>query len=345
MKLMKLFGVALVATVLGAGFTACSDDDDDDNGNGSSSSSSNKVSIITNNNGEELLLTSVLSSDNYDDMHFKYDTQGRCTYIGHDDAEHVYTISYNPYKIAGSYGNGGTEKINLSFNDEGYVTKIASTYTHTMEDGRIENEDGTFILSYEDGHLTKASLSVDWEMTGQSSRNSCTTTYTATLTWKDNNMTKLSFSFDELYNNGDNRQEEGTCTYEYSDTKNDCKQHTIASIYSYGCYDLYFLETFAFVGYIGKGTAYLPKSMEYDVKETYDEDGYRGEESWTDSYSFNYTKNSDGTISTEKAFGDTYTYSYSWLDGSTRSAVAAPWNGSEEDRTLVSQRHRHHNAE
>ncbi len=306
MKTLRFLGMALVATVLSAGFCACSDDDD-------ASSPSSDGAIIKTDDGAQLLLSSIKygSSTEYK---FTYDEEGRCTYVYGDCYD--YDISYNPYKIICDDEDQDEMKLNFSFNGSGYVTKISGSWSSK---GTNWEDSGTCTIniSYDGDHPTKITESYSGKETDEEDKYSWSGSVTATLTWKNDNMTKMNYTWKETDSDGDNWSETGSYTYDYGNTSNEYKQHTLALNKAY--WEIDFMEDLGFIGYFGKGTSNLPTSCEVEYTE---EDGYE----YSKSYSCSYTKNSNGTINTEKSNNTTYTYSYTSLDASTRSAVATPFD-------------------
>ncbi len=345
MKTMRFFGVALVATVLSMGFTACSDDDDDNKSNSGGGNGNNgelltyttdDISFITTPAGDQMLLTGV-SGMNYEDEEFDYDEKGRCISAPSDWGDD-FTISYDPYLIEiPRYRN--TITYGLWFYASGYLGRAIDRYKY---DDETDTE--TMDCSYDsEGHLTK--MSADSEDLGY---------ITATFTWEGGDLTKV------VYEGMDDRiyPYNGVITFEYGNVANECLQQTVISETVYDIITMYEYESLGFIGYFGKGTAHLPTHMEWKEEEQDEKYGYTtGTLDYTCEIS--YTKNSDGTIATETmvekeiesdgySYEGSYEYTYSYIsvaEAGTRSAVAAPWNDSKEERTLVSHRHRHHDAE
>ncbi len=323
MKTLRFLGMALVAVVLSAGICACSDDD--------ASSPSSSSAIIRTTDGDRLLLTSIKEgSDNV--YKFGYDDEGRCTYLywGWYD----YDISYNPYKIV----DDEDDDLSFTFNGSGYVTKIKSSWSEKDYDYEY-SESVTISISYNGDYPTKITESYSGREVEDGDRYTYSGSATATLTWKDGNMTKMSLTYKESDSDGDDWSGTGSYTYKYGDTDNEYRQHTLALNEAYEEID--FTEDLGFIGYFGKGTSNLPTSCEM----VWEEDGYKD----TDSFTSSYTKNSDGTIKTEKIYGVTYTYSYTTLSSNTRSAATTPFDDmfvssekAEKPKKMFGMRHNRH---
>ncbi len=331
MKTIKI--LALMAIALPMAFISCSDDDD------ASSSPSSDSAIITTSDGDQMLLTSI-KSGSYNYYRFDYDDEGRCTsvYGGCWD----YDISYDPYKIV----NDEDDDISFSFNGSGYVTKVTYSWSYKGS-GWEESGKCTTNISYDGDHPTKITESYNGTEIEDGDKYTYSGSGTATLTWKNGNMTLMSVTWKESDSDGDNWTGKATYTYEYGNTPNECRQHTLALNEAY--YEMDFTEDLGFIGYFGKGTSNLPTSYE----ETWEEEWDDGDEyNYSSPYSLSYTTNSDGTIKTEKINSTTYTYSYSTLASYTRSAVptfedafSTPWNTDVERKHMFgshSQRHSKH---
>ncbi len=302
--------------VMSFSFTACSDDDDDDGGSGSPSTT---VSVITTDDGERRVLKRIRKSNSLaTNFTFEYDNQGRCTYASAVDS---YKMSYDPFKLTyADVDDDESYDFSVSFNNLGYMSKLSmSGSSGDKNDG--EESSGTYNFTYDDsGHLTEIIMSASGtDYTGGTSVK-WTSSCTSTLIWSDGNL--ISEERDWLETEGGRVDWDctETITYEYGSTYN-----------KYNVYPLEMLELgndlispqFALIGYLGKGTAYLPSALIWRWEKATVGDEGKGKTNWTLSYKLN----SNGTIATEyyerSSIASYYNaYSYSTLAESSSDVAA-----------------------
>ncbi|MCD8290607.1 MAG: hypothetical protein LUC91_03790 [Prevotella sp.] len=307
MKTIKI--LSLVAVALPMAFISCSDDDDE-------ASYDKSVSMVSTDDGNVYQLTSI-KVGSYNRYVYNYDDEGRCTYFY--DWGDKYYIEQPGFKIT---TDDEDESISVSFNGDGYVSKI--TWSESYDDyDEVGTETLTSTYSYSGSNLTKVSFSYTdkWKEDGKSYTG--TESGSLTLTWKNGNLTKMTGSYTGK-DNYEDYTESGTDTYtfEYGNSNNGCKQFLIALAYQIEDYDD-FITAFGMAGFMGKGPADLPTSCtcEYSYK---DSDGDNG--SYEDTFESSYSSYSDGRIRTETCDGTTYTYGYASYEDDTRAAIATPFD-------------------
>ncbi len=316
MKKIVLFTMCTVIA-MSMTFISCSDDDDE----GGSGVPDANVSVITTQDGEAVLVKSIGSN-----ISFNYDDQGRCTYAK-ESSYTSFDISYDPYMIEYYDSDWLESSLVLSFNGSGYVSKYSCEFYDEDRYGSIKATE-TASFSYDsDGHITKISLSYNETEDFYGEIYTGSGSAEQTFTWQGGDMTKVVFSEKEKYD-GETYEYKWTSTLDYSDTTNDCYQYVKATADEVT--DGGSLAVLAYIGYFGKGTAHLPTAIE-TVEE---EDGY------TDTYSstYSYTKNSNGTISTETVNRSTYTYTYTSVSSDTRSTAPVVEESSMQQDNSARQR-------
>lgn len=286
--------------------TACNDDDDEDGGGGSGIASKT-VGIIDSKTGQRIT--------KFGNYKVYYDADGRLDYIA--DSNGKWTFSYNPNKITfveSSNGQDKGETVNVSYNGNGYISALSSSYTFE-EYGMKFSETSKATLSYDgSGHLTKITSSS--KMTGSYNGESYSDTYSSnyTLTWKSGQLTKV-VGIESGNEDGESYSDTDTWTFSYSDSYPNTFQQWAPSIAQSFSGDM--VEVLCYVGLLGVGPSQLPGSAEDVYVEDDDTD--------TDSYTFNYGFNDNGSLSYSTINGIKYTFSYDYAD--TRAlteAIPAP---------------------
>ncbi len=245
--------LVLLALALPMALCSCSDD-------GGQPASSN--SMITTLDGDLLQVTSVKTgTSSYSGFTFSYDQQGRCTHIN-NYGELFFYFEYDPFKVTTQMDNDD-ENYSMSFNGSGYVANDSYSGTYN-EDGERGSETYSTSYSYSGDHLTKVTSTYSDECIDVEDgyKESYSGTATATLSWENNDISKVVISYDEKWEeDGESGRDKGTetYTYSYSDTENGCRQmvHAVYDVLS----DLEeACDGFAIIGWLGRGTAHLPSS-------------------------------------------------------------------------------------
>ncbi len=303
-------------------------------------------------------MKSISSPWHYDVVSFTYDSQGRCTSANCWD-EWTLLFSYDPYKVVFNdeeeeEDETGSYSLGFSFNDSGYVHKSTCEYSgEWYEYGESYSYSGSELCSYSydsDGHLTKVSVSDSESGIEDGYKYSESANGDVTITWESGDITQVVVNVKEK-EGGYTYESKDTYTFEYGSMQNEYQQYVLAIVeepyeWMTGWGEL------AFIGYFGKGTAHLPTSYKHEYEENDDGDTHSG----TNTETFSYEKNSDGTIKTEKWDGETYNYTYTSLDSDdydTRSAVptfedafSTPWNTNKAEHKHTfghySKRHSKH---
>lgn len=262
-------------------FMGCSSDDEEDG------APKTDNYYITTNDGERLLLTRV---GNYS---FEYDSKGllsSCNVYGDK-----YDISFAQNKITSDYGYTATFKLNGS----GYISSITFLY-----EGDDTNT-GTTNFAY-DGSGRLVSVSGNYSDDGDKG------SFTCKLTYNNGKLVKTVYE-GESVEDGERFTEKETSVVNYDNNAmvnilGQCSKNMVEI-----ALDVDEIGNALFLtGYLGKPSSYFPTSVdcEYSDSEGYNE---------SDTESYRYTFNSNGTLATE----DGMSYSYSNMptvgDDKTRS--------------------------
>lgn len=318
MKRTKFLAMMLIA-LSPVAFSSCGGDDDDE---GESGTPDTKTSVITTEDGDKLLLT------NNGEFSYSYDAAGRLVGVGGRYGDEEFSISYNPFKIIEEDVDGGS--ISMSFNGSGYISRVVESYNYSGDDG---TEKGTTTANYSydgSGHLVKISMSGSATETDEDGTYNSKGTATITLTWSNGNLTKVTSSSSGI-DEGDKFSETSEFVYTYGSNENAYNQFTHAILDGIDDMECMF-DFLAFVGWYGKGTAYLPTKVAYSYTEA--EEGYN-DQSGSNSYNTSYTLNSNGTIRSEKADGS-YSYSYSTASSSEANDYAPKYLPAQKKQAKVS---------
>lgn len=283
-------GLLLKGMALFAGCTlmlsSCNKDDDDNNGGGGSNVAGNSTSLVKDG---KMLLTSIDHNDGsytYTTV-FAYDERLRPVYAKDSYGDYHFYIDYKTGKIT----YDGIENLSVSFNKNGYITKIQGSWNYNDEDGIVRGS-LSYTFSYDkSGHLISANV------TGEEYEKDDYETYyykvigKSVSTWSNGNLMKVENNY-VVYDEKGNIEEKGeeTQTYTYSEKTNKYKQYGIDT------------DIFYQVGLLGVGSEMLPLTMSYSYVDE-DEDGIKKGDG-SRSYEFKLKEN--GSINTQ-----TIKYSYS----------------------------------
>ena len=275
--LQKLFFLLVMGFSMCA-FMACSEDEEEESGSGTPSAS---VGEVVPGSGKKLL-----SAGEYK---FFYTADGKIKTISTNYERYEFT--YSPNQIICDYeydGDGEDEEVyTVSYNEKGYISKMIFTEKGSDEYGSWDDS-YTSILSYDsEGHLVKVTNTYleQGVEDGESYKESGTGT--VVLTWKNGLLTKY-----ESINEWEDGSEKSTITFEYEDGKNRNIYKQFAIMDDYGFY----------LGLYGKGPDYLPVSATETYIEEYDDYKY----SDTDTESFTWEFNEDGTL--HRTYDGYFTY-------------------------------------
>lgn len=289
MKISKIFGFIAISAMILPAFTSCKSDEPNGGGPSGGTGGGDADKAVLNFDGQRL------TSVGY--YQINYDDQGRVSSISSrydDDIEIDYT-------------NGtidlDEEKGSISFNSNGYVTSLVLSWDETDNYGgetyRYQGT-GTANFNYSNGYLTSfttASKETETNVTYNETYN-WETSYKTTITWQSNNLVA---SVNTGWDSEDGDKEYWTENYviTYGDETNKFQQYPYYLAHSVIAEEP--IDVLACVGLFGKGPAQLPEMM----SEVYEDDDY------TYDIDFEFTLNSNGAISQEKANYNETNYSYS----------------------------------
>lgn len=308
------FMAFVMASMAVMAFSACGSDGDGDGDGGGGSSAGKGNAVIETDGGMKKLLTSNGQES------FRYDSKGRCVAITYGYGDE-YCFEWDPFKLV--YDEEG-ESMKASLNGNGYLSKISSNYNYS-EDGYTDKGSGTATFEYDgSGQLTKLTVKSSGKETDEDGTYSYKEEWTVTNTWKGGNLMK-SYGKEKISSLGYSETYEETTTYTYGTTPNAYRQfvHATSDLTQSD------FEELSFIGLLGKGTVQLPSKT--TTREVDEDDDY------TNSTTYSYTLNSDGTVQTEKVNGySTYTYTYTVLSGDSDEPKAnfAPWNGAGNSKKV-----------
>lgn len=310
-------------------FTACSDDDEE---NGGGQPSAPVIGPGGTNSGARL--TSISNDWGYG-YYFQYNEDGTIKRIFDSEGEEEYdwiAMTYNPFRIETE--DYGFLK-NVSFNDDGYLTRLAIEYSESdEEEGWSETGKDDMKLTYNsNGNLTKITFTGSYR--GKEDGESFSGQYTGSITysWKEGNLAKIQSTYNDV-EDGESWKHTETYEFEYSDEVNKFQQYIIgvddATEYS---------EYFAPIGWLGKWSKNYPSSCTVlDVEE--DSEG-KYEETYTHSWS-NFSTTSDGLLSGYNYGGTKYTYTYDNTAPTAKKAAAKHMLGNNAPSPRTKKMSRHH---
>ena len=289
MKNIKLLAM-LFAFALSAGFTSCSDDDDDNTGGGTTVAPDGTNGTLAPGLVNDKRLTGVGASN------IEYDEEGRVTtftdngyYNDGGDDDPKYIVSYNPFEITLTINESSKMKMyDVKFTKEGYIKSSKTLYEDKSED-EVSTRLEDWSLTYNDGCLTKieATGNVTEKYHGETFKGK----YTAKIDvdWNNGNIAQITRYYGE---NADGYTEKDTTLYTltYGNEENTFRQYTPAETLEWGEH----IEILMYLGYFGKASTLLPKSMEYSsVQQDYYDNTYYQNKTYN---SYTYEKNYNGAL-------------------------------------------------
>ncbi len=296
---MKKLFMALLGLSLCLGFTACGDDDD-------KGSSATPEPTITTAAGDILKLYSAPYG-----YWYEYDDKGKLTSFS--DVDNTWYVQGNAFTIK---DEDGDMTFSFTFNSAGLISSCKGTVSSEDEDG-YEKGTVSYDFSYNSKkQCTSAKLTYSGEWSDEYGTGKENGTGTMTYSWQNDNLVKAVHNDKCVYQEIDGRVVEKTIEngretfeYTYSDLRNPLLQMPlcIAEVVPFDY--VIVLDALSLLGLGGVGPAYFPSKVIYT--EEYWEDGEEPS-SYSDSYSFTFVLNGDGTIASENG----QSYSYSSTDGS-----------------------------
>ena len=278
-------------------FTACGDDDDE-NGGGQPSA----PEIVPGGTNAGARLTSICNESG-GGYYYQYNEDGTVKRINEGEKEHVefwIAMTYNPFRMETS--EEGILK-NVSFNDDGYLTRFAIEYSESdEEDGWSETGKEDIKLTYNsNGNLTKVTITGSYSETENGEIYSGEYTDSITYSWIEGNLAKIQTLYN-IVEDGESRRSMETYEFEYSDEVNKFQQYIIGMDRATD-----FSEYFAPIGWFGKWSKNYPSSCtELYVREYED-----GDYTWTETYTWsNFSTTNDGLLLGFNYDERRYTYTY-----------------------------------
>ena len=301
------FALAAVAFIAAtATIVSCSDDDDDE-GMGSTS-----AGVVANG----------LRISKIDGYNVYYNSDGRVSSIGSSKSNPKVRFEYNPNKIYFSDNYDGIDEgIDVTYNGAGYITRMKYDSDYS---GYKQSQTVTFSYG-SNGLMTKWSIVANGVNENDGKRTAYTTSETATYTYKNDRIVSADLS-------GKDDESKWTETYLYEYDKEptiNIHQQWVKTINPF--IDDEF-ELLGYLGLFGKGCKYLPSGSE----QTYNDDGY--EDSDSDSYS--YRLNSDGSIYSVYYYGTTYLYYDNDYNSNSNTHMWANDEAGEESSSVTKLSHR-----
>ncbi|MDD3039643.1 hypothetical protein [Bacteroides sp.] len=258
MRTFRLLGMALVAVMMCVNFVACSDDEEGDD-----TPAKNDDGIIT--NQKKLIEIKETYDDETNTLIFSYDNKGRVISAVEKDSE-----------------NSGSETTNFTWGNNSIIaTEDNRSIIYTLNGGLVRTSQGDgYSTSYT--YNTSNNLSIIKEISSHSSNES----YTNTLTWANNKITKYST--------------EGGSEYQYTYSGKTCKGW-------FPCLDNEVWDNLDVVFYAhpelaGMRNSQLPDQIysKYIDKGEYYDDYYQEickyETTYEETIKFTYTLNSEGYV-------------------------------------------------
>lgn len=297
-KFLTMTAIALMATVVTTGLTACDSDDEDGGGSGGPLPKPSLVDA----DGNRLQVKSVTQSGTT--YSFGYDEDGRLTSINGNEFEG------NTFKIETNHGT-----ITASLNGSGLISKFTRVSEYDDKTG-TEKESLTMTISYSGKQITGGSVKASYSYKSKTSdrEESANGTGTAKLTWSNGNLTKANITSNYSgVDDGEKFTENNKYNYviSYGDTENTCLQmpyllaKELLDISDYG-------GIFAALGLLGNGPKFLPSG--YVVEE------YEDGEVDSSTKTLAFTQYTNGALKSEKKNNSsTVTYQYNILD--TRAVI------------------------
>lgn len=301
------------ATLLSGNLTSCSSADGD---------SYVPSPTITDANGTAVQVTSV------GNFRITYDEKGKLASL--NEGGGTYVLQDDKFTF-----NNGAIRAEVFLNSDGLVTKIK--YQETSQN---EKDEGTLDYSYSSDRRLK-SCSVTGE--GTYRHGSVEVSYngkgTVDYTWQNGNLTqaKVESKTTSKSDGGNYQMEISTIyTYSYGTEANTCKQlpyymgEAICGLKNYG-------GMLSAIGHFGHGPSFLPTVYTETVTEI--EDGYLAYGPHTDTYTFSFTQNSNGTLKSEKCNSNQIYYGY--YNGITRSGDISTPTPEQQSSILLHNIFRH----
>lgn len=303
--------------------SACGSDGDGDDEGGGRTSSSLQVGVFTGSDGVQYRLSRV---GYY--YAFSYDDDGALSYLTCSGGG-AYAVTNNPLTVY-SQNYDDVDVVNysdFSFNSAGYVTKCKYEQSYYAAENEYEVWTGSFSMSYNgSGQLTKLSCKMEGETCIYNEKSKSSASINYAFTYKNGNLIASSAVI-KGNEYGQSYTDTAESTYTYGNQENPSGQYTVGVLDAFDFQDA--LSALAMVGYLGKASAYLPKSIVSVITETDD-----GGDPETIDDSFTYSVNSNNSLVTKE---NGVTYSYATLTKAIDEAEPADFVADKS----VKRSHRH----
>lgn len=308
---MKKYFAMMAFAAMSLCMFSCGDDDEEGGGGNGGGSGSGNTSAGVLDHASDTRITKA------GDFTFIYDEKGRLSSVS-KYGETRFELTYNPNRWTSGYDE--MEEASVSYNGNGYLSAMKSTFDWTEEEGtkwetRVSGT-ASVNFSYDgSGHVTGATSTSKETVKDDEGTRTYDTNVKITVTWKSNMLTKVVLSGKEVKKSAEGTENDvWTETYNFTYDKsvlldNENKHHQyVHSIADW----MDSFEALAYVGIMGRGPLYLPNAGEETEVET--DDGETDED--YDSYTYSYSFNSNGSVRScsvrrnGNSYGDNYSYSY-----------------------------------
>lgn len=270
---------------------ACSSDDDNGNSGGTA-----KTKVGTLDKESSTRVKSV------GDITYYYNEDGSLNYFSIIGSKFTFST---PYKLVET-SRDGTEKYSgtINYNSSGNIVHIDGTFNYKEGSTTVTGSD-TYSFNYDGSqHLTSFDYSETDTYRGEVHKLS----ESSTITWKNNMLIQVVREERESDNDLDADHFRMTFKYGYNDTLiNDF--HNVHHQYAQTV-DRFLedglLRALAYVGLLGRGPLYLPESCTKTAENVLD----TNDKVYTNTYSFSYGFNSNGSLSYAAIGSSRQNYTY-----------------------------------
>lgn len=313
-KYLKLLFVAIFASMSFA-FVSCSDDDPKGSDSyGSGCQYANKA--IINFDGE--FLTSITEGGKVQNI--IYDSEGRISEIReiYEGREYsLFKFDYDNCSFTSEDPHADYKKGAISFNEEGYISKI-TCFDYEEDEDYIWDDELNMTFTYNaSGHISELVYTEELIEQDLEEKEEYTESYTSVCKfhWENGNLVRIIENQTEKEDGKTTGKFTEEYVFTYSNLQNAFNQ------FPFGIYDEitnYWWgdaeKIFALIGLMGKGTVNLPKTMNSHTSNDYTYDA-----------EYHYELNSNGTIASENDI------SFGYGNSSPRSLAQAFYKSSARE--------------
>lgn len=291
---------AIALTMCSMVFTSCSDDDE----NGGGSTPDGPTTTFS-----DKLLTQV------GEYKFHYDEKKRCDIVYYVDSydNETYTEAEINYENNSIYFDSEGTNMKVSFNKDGYITKISGSWDESEGDDIYTGKLSMSFVYDNSGHLTSMSLSSEEKEIYEGEEYRYSGTGNATYTWDNSNLVTITTKYNDIE---DGEEYESIDKYEITyNEEMENKTRQMPYILTSPLFD-YDASVLASVGMFGVG----PKNLPETIANEFTEDGLSSPYYYEENVS--YELNSDGTIKCEYMDYETIDYTYTAISDFNSKAVS-----------------------